>query len=59
MNQEEQKKLVKHMLEEVEASLQDKNRTNDFIESLREQFDAGKPFSLKQVEALRRFYSNV
>lgn len=51
--------LIEHMLSEVEDDLYEKKRPNEFIESLREQFDKRRSLSDKQVDALKRFYENV
>lgn len=55
----DESKLIEHMLSEVEAHFEEKGRQNDFIESLREQFNERGKLSEKQVEALRKFYENV
>jgi hypothetical protein len=39
IDRKERAKLIEHMLSEVEAALYDRNHTNPFIESVREQFD--------------------
>lgn len=56
---EERKKLIKHMLESVEAEFADRGRSNRFIESLREQFDRSGWLTDNQLEALRKFYANA
>jgi hypothetical protein len=56
---EELAKLIEHMLTEVEGSLEQGGRTNDFIESLRFQFDKRGTLSERQVEALQKFYDRV
>jgi hypothetical protein len=52
-------KLIKHLLDEVESDLDQKGKQNDFIESLRKQFDEKGFLSDKQLEALNKFYANV
>lgn len=49
-------KLIEHMLSEVEASLK---KPNDFIESLRYQFDERGTLSEKQRAALGKFYDRI
>lgn len=56
---EEERKLIEHMLSEVESDLEQKGRSNEFIESLRNQFDSSRSLSDKQTAALRKFYENV
>ncbi len=51
--------LIEHMLTEVEMSLMDRDRHNEFIDSLREQFSRTDDLSDKQVEALLKFYERV
>lgn len=51
--------LIEHMLTEVEAHLDDKKLANEFIESLRDQFDRRGSLSDKQVAALQKFYDRV
>lgn len=58
-DREERAKLIEHMLGAVEDELTDSNRSNDFIESLRDQFDRRGWLSDKQIEALRKFYSRA
>lgn len=53
------KDLTEHMLNEVEKSLYENDNQNDFIESLREQFDARGTLSPKQIDALRKFYDRI
>lgn len=52
-------KLVEHMLTEVEESLEARDQTNDFIESIRGQWQARGSLSENQVEALRKFYARI
>jgi hypothetical protein len=52
-------KLIEHMLSEVETDLENKNRENEFIASLREQFDKRGELSDRQVEGIRKFYERV
>lgn len=59
MMKQERAKLIEHMLCEVEADLEQKKRSNAFIESIREVFDLKQTLSDKQLEALRKFYANV
>lgn len=56
---EEKAKLIEHMLDGVEAELSERNHSNSFIESLREQFDDRGFLTEKQIEALRKFYERV
>lgn len=55
----EECKLIEYMLEEVETHFEDRKQTNEFIESIREQYDNRGWLSAKQIEALRRFYENI
>lgn len=55
----EDKKLVEYMLAEVEEDLEAKGDTNDFIESLRSQFNRRGSLSEAQVEGLRKFYERI
>jgi hypothetical protein len=57
--QEDQSKLIEHMLGEIEDSLDAKGRANDFIGSLRDQFDRSGYLSTKQVHALKNFYDRI
>lgn len=57
--QEERRVLIEHWLSTVEQDLEDKDRTNDFIESLREQFDRKGNLSQKQLDALEKFYERI
>ena len=59
MTKTERVQLIEHMLSEVEDSLYERKQTNEFIESIREQFDARGDLSDKQIDALRRFYDRV
>lgn len=55
----ERAKLIGHMLDEVEISLDENGRTNDFIESLREQFTEWGTLTDGQLEGLRKFYERI
>ena len=50
---------IETMLSAIESDLDDKGKSNDFIESLREQFDTRGTLTENQVNALRKFYNNV
>lgn len=56
---EDEAKLIEHMLSEVEAHLEEADRTNNFIESLRDSFDERGTLSPAQVEGLRKFYERI
>lgn len=56
---DERAALIDHMLTAVEGELFEKKRQNEFIESLRDQFDKNDDLSDKQIEALRKFYDRV
>jgi hypothetical protein len=58
-DRERQAVLIEHYLSEIEASLEKKGRTNDFIESLRDQFDRKGHLSEKQVRALESYYDRI
>lgn len=51
--------LIETMLQAVEADIDEYRRPNEFIESLRDQFDRRGWLSDKQVEALMKFYDRV
>lgn len=51
--------LIETMLQAVESELSDRSRTNEFIESLRDQFDRRAWLSDKQIEALMKFYDRA
>ncbi len=55
----EEKQLIEHMLSEIESHLEQKGRTNEFIESIREQFDARGGLSDKQIDAVLSFYDKI
>jgi hypothetical protein len=57
---DEDTKLVEHMLEDVERSFTERGRDpHPFIQSLREQWDRSKYVSVAQQEALVKFYENT
>ncbi len=58
-DKEERSRLIEHLLQAIEEDIDYKGRSNDFIESLRDQFDRRGDLSVKQVEALQKFYRNV
>lgn len=58
-SRQERLDLIEHMLGEVEDHLYNKKRSNDFIESLREQFDRSLDLSDKQIDALTKFYDRI
>lgn len=57
--EEERTQMIEHMLSVVEEDLEEKERCNDFIESLRDQFDRTGFLSERQYEALEKFYERV
>lgn len=59
MKQSEEQKLIEHILSAVEDSLEERDQTNDFIESLREQFNERGSLSERQVDALTKFYDRI
>ena len=58
-DKDERAKLIEHMLGEVEGHLDDLHRTNDFIESIRDQFDRWGTLTDNQIEAVRKFYGRI
>jgi hypothetical protein len=59
MTVSERTKLIEHMMSSIEDHLVEQERTNDFIESLRDQFDVKGYLSEKQFEALEKFYDRI
>jgi NADH:ubiquinone oxidoreductase subunit E len=57
--QKERAKLIEHMLCGVEDEMADRGRSNDFIESLRAQFDKDGWLTEKQLQALHKFYERA
>jgi hypothetical protein len=51
--------LIEHMLSAVESDLDHKNQRNDFIESIRDQFERRGSLTQKQLEALENFYERI
>jgi hypothetical protein len=56
---DEQAKFIEHMLSEVESALAEKCQANDFIESIRDQFDKSGWLTQNQTAALGKFYDNL
>lgn len=50
---------IETMLSAIENDLDDKGKSNDFIDSLREQFDTRGSLTENQINALRKFYNNI
>lgn len=55
-DRDERARLIEHWLTCVEDEMTDKGRSNEFVESLRDQFDRKGWLSDKQIEALKKFY---
>lgn len=51
--------LIDAMLADVEEDLEHKGQENEFILSLREQFDRQQSLSPKQLAALQKFYDRI
>lgn len=56
---EKRAQLIEHMLSAVEDEFNDRGRRNEFIESIRDQFDKEGWLSDGQIEGLRKFYNNA
>lgn len=61
MNQtkEDEKKLIRHMLDEIQADIDDKGSQSDFIDSINEQFENRGTLTAKQIEAVRKYYERI
>jgi uncharacterized membrane protein len=57
--QVEENRLVAWMLTETEDALYAKNRTNEFVESLRAQFEQRGYLTARQIESLKTIYERV
>lgn len=55
-DKDERAKLIETMLCAVEDELSDGSRTNEFIESLRDQFDRKGFMTDSQMRGLQKFY---
>lgn len=56
---EERAKLIEHMLTGVEESLSERKRQNEFIESIRDQFDKVGWLTEGQYQGLEKFYDRI
>lgn len=55
----DRKAHIEHQLACVEESLADKCQDNEFIESIRDQFDERGDLSDRQIDALSKFYDRI
>lgn len=59
MTKDERAALIEHQLTAVEDDLADKGKDNEFIISIRDQFDRKGTLSDRQMEALEKFYERI